>query len=124
MIVHVVRRVGECHAGHTAFENPLDVSRDSCISAQELVVAKHPQVSRLGHRMLRGFGHSVGIGQSLRTLGAHQFIELLQFETGEFQVDAHTLQIQQFQPQKIPVPSSFFMASVIEQAIGPHLSGS
>jgi hypothetical protein len=62
----VMGRVGEEEVDGHAVEEPVEVGLGARIPAEEPMLAQDPEVTCLGHRLVRRLGDVVGIGQTGR----------------------------------------------------------
>ena len=103
--LHVVGRIGVDQLNRRAAEQPVHVLGLARIAAQQAMVAKNPQIARLGSRLVRRLGHVVGVGQPLERNRTQNPGQLIVMEAQQVEIEIELFECINLLGQKRRVPS-------------------
>ena len=119
-VVHVIGRIGEAHIGELPIQHPLDIGQHRGIAAEQPVITQHPQIARLGDRLLRQRRCLIVIGQALLPARQQPF-QLARAEADQAEVEAEVREIRQLEPQQRLIPAGVQRQLVVGQHVSPLL---
>ncbi|NKA76033.1 hypothetical protein GO290_05043 [Ralstonia solanacearum] len=122
-VVHVIGWIQKSHVRRLALQQPVVVLRDGRIPAQQPVPAQHPDVARMGDRILGHFRQRRRLRLAVALLPVHQISERVRIETRQRQVEVRRVERGQLGAQHGFVPARVLGDAVVRDHQGPPLRG-